>query len=101
MNVVVFILFIIFCGMFGWFCGDVVELSMTSDKRPKKWWLGFLVWTLGILMMWGSGWLVDHSWKTKEYNSDKYEIVRDSTLTNRNGQIDTTATFRIIKVEKD
>lgn len=95
MEIFLFVLYIVIGGLFGWFCGDVVATIENKDSRRS--WLGWLVLFLGLMYVAvgsiSTQYICDHY----EYNHDKYEIVNDTTITNHNGQIDTLATFKIVK----
>jgi hypothetical protein len=52
---------------------------------------------VGLLYMMVGDWQTRYSYKHRSYDSAKYEIVNDTTITNHNGQIDTLATFKIVK----
>lgn len=95
MEVLIFTLFVLVSGLFGWFCGDVVATIKKGDSRRS--WLGWLVLLLGILYMIIGDWQTRYICNHREYNYDKYEIVNDTTITNHDGQIDTLATFKIVK----
>jgi hypothetical protein len=95
MEILIFIIFIFLAGLFGWLCADAV--IAIRDRDSRKSWLGWVIMLVGLLYMWCAGWQRDYSWKHRDYDSTKYEIVRDTTITNHNGQIDTTATFKVVK----
>ena len=96
MHILLFILIIFISGAFGWSCADVWANLENSDKPQKKW-LGPIVLITGLLCVWLNAWNIEYSWKHAIYDYDKYEIVNDTTITNHIGQIDTLATFKIIK----
>lgn len=95
MKFFILILFVIIGGLFGWFCGDAIVAIEKGDNQKS--WLGWLVLFLGIAYMMVGTWQTDYNWKHKNYDSTKYEIVNDTTITNHNGQIDTLATFKIVE----
>ncbi len=95
MKFFILFLFCIIGGLFGWFCADAV---IAIDKgETRKSWLGWLVLFLGIAYMAVGQWQMDYNWKHKNYDPAEYEIVRDTIITNHNGQIDTLATFKIVE----
>jgi len=98
MNTIIWILWILFlivAFLFGWFCAYTTKVIEKGEKRRS--WLGFVVAILGTFYM-GLGVLCDsYTWKYRIYDSDEYAIVNDTTITNHNGQIDTLATFKIVK----
>ena len=95
MKIFILLLFVFIAGLFGWLCADVVVAI--REKESHKSWLGWVVMIIGLLYMWVAGWQKDYSWKHRSYDSTKYEVVNDTTITNHNGQIDTLATFKIVK----
>ena len=95
MEIFLLILFVFIAGLFGWFCGDVVVTI--KEKNSRKSWLGWVVMLVGMMYMIVGDIHTRYICNHREYNYDKYEIVNDTTITNHNGQIDTLATFKIIK----
>jgi hypothetical protein len=90
------LLFLFFIGgLFGWLCADVVWAIKEKDSRKS--WLGWVVAIVGLMYMVVGGIYTRYVCDHYEYNYDKYEIVRDTTITNHNGQIDTTATFKVVR----
>lgn len=93
-----FLILFLFCligGLLGWFCADAV-IAIKEGETHKSW-LGWLVLFLGLAYMAVGSWQMDYNWRHKKYDSTKYEIVRDTIITNHNGQIDTVATFKILE----
>ena len=95
MEFLIFLLFLLIGCLFGWFTADVVRAI--KEGETHKGWLGWLVLFLGLAYMMVGSWQMDYNWKHKKYDSTKYEIVRDTVITNHNGQIDTVATFKILE----
>ena len=95
MEIFIWVIWFLVAALFGWFCSEVcLELERNGSRKS---WMGCLVLFLGIAYMWLAGWAQQYSWKHKDYDSAKYEIVHDTTITNHNGQIDTLATFKIVE----
>ena len=95
MAVFIFILFIFIGGLFGWFCGDIINAIKEKDSRRS--WLGWLIFLLGFIYMMIGSWQVRYNYNHRQYDYDEYEIVNDTTIVNHNGQIDTIATFKIVE----
>jgi len=95
MEIFILLLFVFIAGLFGWLCADVV--IAIRDRDSRKSWLGWVVMFVGLLYMMVGDWQTRYSYKHRSYDYDKYEVVNDTTITNHNGQIDTTATFKIVK----
>ena len=93
------ILFLIFGILFGANFGKVLDIL--HECEPKKTFtLGVVTFLLGCAWMFSAVFMLNFSWKEKEYDFTEYEIVRDTIITNHNGQIDTTATFKISKISE-
>lgn len=96
MHILLFILLIFISGAFGWLCADVWT-NLEYSNKPRKKWLGPAVLITGLLCVWLNVLNIEYSWQHKKYDADKYNIVIERIITEKDGQIDTTATFRIIK----
>lgn len=96
MFILLTILLFFIAGLFGWLCADVWDALYRSDNYQKRW-LGPVILVVGLLYMCLTIWNIDYSWQHKKYDADKYNIVIERTITEKDGQIDTTATFKIIK----
>ena len=96
MFILLAILLFFIAGLFGWLCTDVWDALYRSDNYRKRW-LGPVIFVVGLLYMCLTAWNIDYSWQHKKYDVDKYNIVIERTIIEKDNQIDTTATFRIIK----
>ena len=95
MEVLIFLLFVLIGGLFGWFAADAV-IAIKEGETHKSW-LGWFILFLGLVYMAVGSWQMDYKWRHKNYDPAKYEIVHDTIITNHNGQIDTVATFKILE----
>lgn len=77
--------------LFGWYSSKI------SAELTQKKWLGLVILGLGLLNVLFSTMTLTFMHEYREYDSNKYEVVRDTTITNHNGQIDTLSTFKIVR----
>ena len=92
--VIVWVVFILLGYLFGHFCAEA--WSAIEQKDGRKSWLAWVILVIGILYVLATGFMMDYNWKHRNYDTTKYEIIRDTVITNHNGQIDTTATFKVV-----
>ena len=95
MEIFLLILSVFIGGLFGWLCADAVVAIKEQDWRKS--WLGWVILLVGFIYMAVGDAHTRYVYNHREYNHDNYEIVNDTTITNHNGQIDTLATFKIVK----
>lgn len=95
MEIFLLILFVFIGGLFGWLCADAV--IAIREKESHKSWLGWVIMFVGLMYVMVGDIHTRYVYNHREYNHDDYEVVNDTTITNHNGQIDTLATFKIVK----
>ena len=96
MNTFLIILCSIFGSLFGWFCGEVIMTLREANGKNKQW-IGWVVTVLGILFAETFYLQNEYEHRHRIYDTKEYKVVNDTTITNHNGQIDTVATFKIVK----
>lgn len=96
---ILLIMSIIFGGIFGWFMGNVIADSII--KKPTKTWkllcifIAALGWT-GCLSAAG-----DKKMFETGFSCEKYDVKYNLTVSETDGQIDSTRTFKIVKLQNN
>ena len=96
MSWIVTIITWICCFIFGWNMGDLIADAFRY--KPSKPWKPIVCFIAGLLLPISA--TIEWGATSRSFNAEEYDVQYTLNTSETNGQIDSTRTFKIVKINK-